>query len=75
MNTPNYNIYLFLRKSRPYREGKLPIYIRISLQNDRMEYPSGQCIHDGHWDETKQKAIKTKDAGTINSRPSKIVVK
>ena len=32
-----------------------------------MEYPSGQCVHEAHWDETKQKVIKAKDAGTINS--------
>ena len=66
MSTPTHNIYLCLRKSRPDKEGKLPIYIRISLNNDRMEYPSGQTIHADHWDDKKQKAFRTKEAGAVN---------
>jgi len=66
MSTQTHNIYLYLRKSRPDKEGKLPIYIRISLNNDRMEYPSGQSIHAEHWDDHKQKAVRTKEAGAVN---------
>jgi len=66
MSTPNHNIYFYLRKSRPDRDGKYPIYIRISINNDRMEYPSGQSIHTGHWDDKKQKAIRAKEAGAVN---------
>ena len=31
-----------------------------------MEYPSGQCVHEDHWDIEKQKAHKSKEATTIN---------
>ena len=67
MNTPNYNIYMYLRKSRPNRDNKFPVYIRITVQNERLQYPSGQFVDSEHWDDKKQKAIKSKDAGTINS--------
>lgn len=67
MSTTTHSIYLYLRKSRPDREGKVPIYIRISLNNDRMEYPSGQTVHIEHWDDKGQKAVRTKEAKTVNS--------
>lgn len=67
MNTPSYNIYLYLRKTRPNRENKYPVYIRIRVNNEKMEFPSGQFIHSEHWDDKKQKAVKSKEAGTINS--------
>ena len=66
MSATTHNIYLYLRKSRPDKEGKLPIYVRISLNNDRIDYASGQGIYSEYWDDKKQKAIKTKEAGAIN---------
>jgi len=65
MSATTHNIYLYLRKSRPDKEGKLPIYVRISLNNDRIDYASGG-IYSEYWDDKKQKAIKTKEAGAIN---------
>ncbi len=65
MSATTHNIYLYLRKSRPDKEGKLPIYERISLNNDRIDYAPGG-IHSEYWDDKKQKAIKTKEAGAIN---------
>jgi len=32
-----------------------------------MQYPTGQSVHTGNWDDKMQKAIKTKEARTINS--------
>ncbi len=58
---------MYLRKSRPNRDNKFPVYIRITVQNERLQYPSGQFVDSEHWDDKKQKAIKSKDAGTINS--------
>lgn len=66
MSISNHNIYLYLRKSRPDKDGKLPIYIRISLNGNRMEYPSGQGVNAEHWDDKKQKVVRLKDASTIN---------
>ncbi len=67
MVTPNYNIYLYLRHSRSNKGGKVPIYVRIRIQKDRTEFPSGQNVDPKHWDDKKQKAVKTDEAGTINS--------
>ena len=66
MDNPNYNIYLYLRKTRPNKESKYPVYIRIRVNKDKMEYPSGQYVHAEHWDDTAQKAHKFKGAGTVN---------
>ena len=67
MNTPNYSIYMFLRKSRPNKDDKYPVYIRINVQKERLEFPSGQYVHLNHWDDKKQKAVRYKEAGTVNS--------
>ena len=67
MSIPNYIIYLYLRKERPNKEGKLPIYIRLTVHKERMQYPIGQYIHPNFWDDKQQKAIKTDEAATINS--------
>jgi site-specific recombinase XerD len=66
MDTPNYNIYLYLRKTRPNKENKYPIYIRIRVDKNKMEYPSGQYVKSDHWDDKMQKAIKCKEASTVN---------
>jgi site-specific recombinase XerD len=66
MSATTQSIYLYLRKSRPDIEGRLPIYIRIKLNYAIMEYPTGQTISAGHWDARKQKATKAKDANNIN---------
>ncbi len=66
MSTPNYNIYLYLRKTRPNKENKYPVYIRIRLNKDKTEFPSGQYIAADHWDDNMQKAIKCKESSTIN---------
>jgi len=66
MDSPNYNIFLYLRKTRPNKEGKYPIYIRIRVNKDKIEYPSGQYIDAAYWDEKKQRATKCKEASTIN---------
>ena len=66
MSTPNFNIYLYLRKTRPNKENKYPVYIRIRVNKDKYEYPSGQCVLEEHWDDKKQKAHKSKDASTVN---------
>ncbi len=67
MNIPSYKIYLYLRKSRPNRDNKCPIYIRISLRNRKMEFPSGQYVFPENWDVNKQKIIRTKDAHSGNT--------
>lgn len=57
---------MYLRKSRPNKDDKYPVYIRITLQNERMQYPSGQYLSEKHWDDKAQKAHKFKEASTVN---------
>ena len=66
MNTPNFNIYLYLRKTRPNKENKYPVYIRVRVNKEKMEYPSGQYVDEEQWDDKKQKAHKFKEAGIVN---------
>ena len=66
MSSPNYNIYLYLRKNRQNKEGKYPIYIRIRVNNEKYEYPSGEYINEVHWDDSMQRVYKTKEASRIN---------
>src|ERR1700749_5217915 len=67
MSIPNYVIYLYLRKERPNKDGKLPVYLRLTINKERMQYPTGQYIHPSLWDDKLQKAVKTDEAATINS--------
>lgn len=67
MDTPNYNIYLYLRKNRPNKEGRYPIYIRIRVNNHKTEFPSGQYIEAINWNDKLQKVSKSKEAKNINS--------
>ena len=67
MSATTHSIYFYLRKSRPDREDKVPIYIRLSLNNERMEYPTGQRIHPSLWDEQNQKAVKSKETTDVNT--------
>ena len=66
MSTPNYSIYLYLRKTRPTKENKYPVYIRVRVNSNKMEFPSGQVLKVEHWDENMQKATRCKDASTVN---------
>ena len=67
MSIPNYIIYLYLRKERPNKDGKLPVYVRLTLHKERMQYPIGQYVNPDFWDDKQQKAVKTNEASTINS--------
>ncbi len=66
MNTPNYSIYLYLRKTRPNKDNKFPVYVRIRIDNEKMEFPSGQFVFESNWDAKKQKAVKFKESSTVN---------
>ena len=57
---------MYLRKSRPNKDDKYPVYIRITVQNERLQYPSGQFLLEKHWDDKAQKAHKFKEASTTN---------
>jgi len=57
---------MYLRKSRPNKDDKYPVYIRITVQNERLQYPSGQYVSENHWDDKAQKAHKFKEASTVN---------
>jgi site-specific recombinase XerD len=67
MSVPNYIIYLYLRKDRPSKDGKFPIYVRLTLNNQRLQNPTGQYIDADFWDDKQQKAVRTNEAATINS--------
>lgn len=67
MNIPKYNISFYLRKYRINKENKAPIYIRISLNKEKMEIPSGQYIDITKWDDKAQRVIRCNDVNNVNN--------
>lgn len=51
------NFYLlFYKKSRLLKSGEAAIYMRISCNGTRMEFPTGKSIEPNLWSQTKEKA-------------------
>ena len=63
----NYNISFYLRTSRKQEDGKIPIYTRIRLENERLEISINQSIEQKFWNNNRQQVIKSPDAALINS--------
>ena len=56
----NLFILFFLRKNKISKNGKIPIYIRITIDTDSDEISLGQKVQANQWDDNK-KSIKTED--------------
>lgn len=51
------NFYLlFFKKIRLLKSGVAAIYMRISCNGTRMEFPTGKSIEPNLWSQTKEKA-------------------
>ena len=68
MNTfSTLNISFLIRKNRSNKLGEAPIYIRFSINNERVEISTGRSINPQNWDSKLSKAItKKKGAGQLN---------
>ncbi|MRT94676.1 site-specific integrase [Ancylomarina sp. 16SWW S1-10-2] len=68
MNTfSTLNISFLIRKNRSNKLGEAPIYIRFSINNERVEISTGRSINPHNWDSKLLKAItKKKGAGQLN---------
>ncbi len=63
----NYNISLYIRNSRKQDDGKVPIYLRLRIQNEKMEISTGQSVQPKFWNNDKQAVVKSPDTTLINS--------
>ena len=68
MNTfSTLNISFLIRKNRSNKLGEAPIYIRFSINNERVEISTGRSINPQNWDSKLSKAITKKTgAGQLN---------
>lgn len=68
MNTfSTLNVSFLIRKNRSNKLGEAPIYIRFSIDNERVEISTGRSINPQDWDRKQNKAItKKKGAGQLN---------
>ncbi|MGZ2369471.1 site-specific integrase [Ancylomarina sp. YFZ004] len=68
MNTfSTLNVSFLIRKNRSNKLGQAPIYIRFSINNERVEISTGRSINPQDWDSKLNKAItKKKGAGQLN---------
>ncbi len=67
MNTfSTLNVSFLIRKNRSNKLGEAPIYIRFSIDNERVEISTGRSINPHNWDSKLNKAI-TKKKGVDNS--------
>ena len=68
MNTfSTLNVSFLIRKNRSNKLGEAPIYIRFSIDNERVEISTGRHIKPIDWNSKLNKAItKKKGAGQLN---------
>jgi len=68
MNTfSTLNVSFLIRKNRSNKLGEAPIYIRFSIDNERVEISTGRHIKPTDWNSKLNKAItKKKGAGQLN---------
>ena len=63
----NYKVSFYIRAGRVQEGGKVPIYYRLWVNNEKLETSTGQNIPPKYWDERKQKVVKSLEAPLINS--------
>ena len=43
-------VAFFIKKSKCLKNGEAPIFIRLKLENNRLDFASGQSVHPEMWD-------------------------
>jgi len=62
-----FSVLFYIREDR-LKDGKAPIYLRITVQKSKVAIPINTFVNPGNWDQTKGLAkLKTTDADEINS--------
>lgn len=65
--TNTYSVLFFVRSSKLNRDGKVPIYMRITINGVRTEISTKQWIEPGKWNEKGSVAGKSNEARMINT--------
>jgi site-specific recombinase XerD len=66
------SILFWLKRTKTTKDGRVPIYVRITVNGDRDNFSSGKKIHPDHWDEENATADKAcADHQFINSYVTK----
>lgn len=65
--TNTYSVLFFIRKEKENSKGKVPIYMRITINGKRAEISTKQWIEESRWNQAGQVKGNKTDAETINN--------
>ena len=67
MKRPKFSLLFFVKRTKALKDGKLPIYARITINGERAEFVIQSTIEEENWDSERGFAKgKTKQAKIIN---------
>lgn len=76
MEIQKVNLLYYLRKGKIKRNGEAPIYLRITINGNRSELPTGKFINPENWDSRLQvQKGRNEEARTLNHYLEKLKVK
>lgn len=62
-----YSVLFFIRKEKENSKGKVPVYMRITINGKRVEISTKQWIEESRWNQAGQVKGNKTDAETINN--------
>lgn len=62
-----YSVLFFIRKEKENGKGKVPVYMRITINGKRVEISTKQWIEESRWNQAGQVKGNKTDAETINN--------
>ena len=65
--TNTYSVLFFIRKEKENSKGKVPVYMRITINGKRAEISTKQWIEESRWNQAGQVKGNKTDAETINN--------
>ncbi len=64
---------MYLRRQKKDNEGKVPIYVHVTIDGDDEDFSLSRKIFPHEWGQAKQKCVgKSQDALQINAKIAKI---
>lgn len=61
-----YSISFYIRKARGNQNKKSPIYLRLKIDDRKLELSTGQSVMPGFWNPKKEKVVKSHEAVIVN---------
>ncbi|WP_083227687.1 Arm DNA-binding domain-containing protein [Mucilaginibacter sp. PPCGB 2223] len=58
----NFSLLLYMKKPKNYQSGPAPIYLRITVQDERSEVTTGRECEPARWNTHAGRAIRTNES-------------